>query len=76
VVTKLIDYPDQTEKVILTREEYDEMIKRLHWLDCLEQCGLESWSGCDEAELVFGQTYTSIAAIISDINQKNPEPIY
>lgn len=37
------------EMVSLPRSEYDAMLKRLHWLDCLEQAGVDNWSGIDEA---------------------------
>ena len=55
VVTKLIDYPDQTEKVILTRQEYDELLGEIDFLNCLRACGVDNWDGYDYAVEMFNE---------------------
>lgn len=42
--------PDETvEMVTITREEYDSLVTRSNWLECLEAAGVENWEGIDEA---------------------------
>jgi len=31
--------------VVLTQEEYDELVKRSEWLGWLEQAGVDNWDG-------------------------------
>lgn len=52
-MTFLIDYPDQTEKVILTREEYNELLRGVDFLNCLRACGVDNWDGYDYAIEMF-----------------------
>ncbi|AAQ54964.2 hypothetical protein Bcep22_gp31 [Burkholderia phage Bcep22] len=42
--------PDETvEMVTITREEYDSLVTRSNWLECLEAAGVDNWEGIDEA---------------------------
>lgn len=42
--------PDTTvEMVTITRDEYDSLLTRVHWLDCLEAAGVDKWDGIEEA---------------------------
>lgn len=34
-------------------EEYDQMLKDLEWLNCLENAGVDSWEGYDEALALY-----------------------
>jgi len=35
--------------VTLTKEEYDRLGKRLDWLSCLEDAGVDNWPGIEYA---------------------------
>ena len=37
------------EMVTITKAEYDELIDRVDWLDCLEAAGVDNWEGWEEA---------------------------
>jgi hypothetical protein len=37
---------------ILT-SEYEALLKRVNWLDALEEAGVDNWSGMDEAVRIF-----------------------
>lgn len=37
------------EMVTIPREEYDSLLTRSRWLDCLEAAGVDNWEGIDEA---------------------------
>ena len=38
-----------TETVTNPKSEYDALLKREFWLDCLEAAGVDNWQGYDEA---------------------------
>ena len=40
---------DEDDIVILSKEEYDSLIERNNFLDCLERVGVDNWSGYSEA---------------------------
>lgn len=35
--------------ITIPMEEYENMVERLNWLDCLEAAGVDNWQGIDEA---------------------------
>lgn len=37
------------EMVMIPKAEYEKLLKRDEWLDCLEQAGVDNWSGIDYA---------------------------
>lgn len=39
--------------VAVDAKEYDEMIDRLFWLDCLEDAGVDNWSGIEFAREMY-----------------------
>lgn len=42
--------PDVTvEMVTIPREEYESLLTRVRWLECLEAAGVDNWEGIDEA---------------------------
>lgn len=41
------------ETVTIPQAEYDEMIERIEWLECLEQAGVDNWDGYDEARELY-----------------------
>jgi hypothetical protein len=41
------------EKVTITREEYERLLSRNHMLDCLEDSGVDNWSGYGDAQEMF-----------------------
>ncbi|AEZ50844.1 hypothetical protein DC1_00026 [Burkholderia phage DC1] len=42
--------PDvHVEMVTITRDEYDSLLTRSRWLECLEAAGVDNWEGIDEA---------------------------
>lgn len=39
--------------VTITKGEYDSMQEDCDFLSCLEACGVDNWSGYDEARKMF-----------------------
>ncbi|AFN39095.1 hypothetical protein G167_gp59 [Burkholderia phage BcepMigl] len=39
----------EVEMVTITRDEYDSLLTRSRWLECLEAAGVDNWDGIDEA---------------------------
>lgn len=37
------------EMITITKEEYDDLIARVEWLECLEAAGVDNWNGFEEA---------------------------
>lgn len=35
--------------ITITQEEYDNLVERSRWLECLESAGVDNWSGYDYA---------------------------
>jgi hypothetical protein len=33
--------------IVMTKAEYDNMMDRLDWLECLEAAGVDNWEGID-----------------------------
>jgi hypothetical protein len=40
---------DAEDMVTIPREEYERLLARARWLDCLEAAGVDNWQGIDEA---------------------------
>lgn len=40
-------------QVTINKEAFEEILRRLQWLKALEDAGVESWSGYDEAYLYY-----------------------
>lgn len=41
------------EMVTITRDRYEDMLDRLHFLSCLECAGVDNWSGYDYAQELY-----------------------
>ena len=41
------------EQVTISKEEYEKMQDKLHWLSCIEAAGVDNWDGYDEAREMF-----------------------
>lgn len=41
--------PTNIEMVTITKAEYTRLLKRDDFLGCLEACGVDNWSGFDDA---------------------------
>jgi len=41
------------EMVTIPKSEYDALLKRVKWLDCLEATGVDNWQGVDEAIAMY-----------------------
>jgi hypothetical protein len=37
------------QTITIPVKEYENMVERLNWLDCLEAAGVDNWQGIDEA---------------------------
>jgi hypothetical protein len=37
------------ETITISKREYEELLKKVHFLECLEACGVDNWEGYDEA---------------------------
>lgn len=37
------------ETVTITKKEYEELLESQRWLNCLENAGVDNWSGYDYA---------------------------
>ena len=42
-----------TEYVQVAKEEYEEMLTRIDWLECLESAGVDNWEGFDYAVEIY-----------------------
>ncbi len=43
------------EMVTITKKEYDELIDRSTWLTCLENAGVDNWSGYSFARELYSE---------------------
>lgn len=43
----------KAKTITIPQAEYDEMIERIEWLECLEQAGVDNWDGYDEARELY-----------------------
>lgn len=41
------------ETITISQSEYDELSKRSEFLDCLEACGVDNWSGYGDARIMM-----------------------
>lgn len=42
---------------VITDKEYEEMLKDLVFLSCLEVCGVDNWEGYDYAKEMMSEEY-------------------
>lgn len=42
-------WPDDTESVVISIQEYESLKHSADWLQCLEDAGVDNWSGIDYA---------------------------
>lgn len=47
--------PEVVEMVTITKAEYQRLLDRDDWLDCLEAAGVDNWSGFDDAREIQNQ---------------------
>ena len=40
------------ETVTISKIEYERLLERDEWLDCLEAAGVDNWEGIDEAFII------------------------
>jgi PHD/YefM family antitoxin component YafN of YafNO toxin-antitoxin module len=40
---------DMGDVIILSKEEYNDLMEKIYWLECLEAAGVDNWSGMEEA---------------------------
>lgn len=43
----------QDETITIPMADYQSMVDRLEWLDCLEAAGVDNWQGYDEAQRMY-----------------------
>lgn len=41
------------EKVTITLSEYNELLENSAFLECLQACGVDNWSGYDDARMMM-----------------------
>lgn len=46
---------ENQEMVTITKEEYDRLVDDSYMLSCLEACGVDNWSGWDDAMEMFNE---------------------
>jgi len=44
-----LDSHELSDFLMLSRNQYDELVDRSTWLSCLERAGVDNWQGFDEA---------------------------
>lgn len=42
--------------ITITKKEYDTLVKRDEWLECLEAAGVDNWQGYDEAREILRES--------------------
>ena len=47
------DKAQNLDLVTITREEYEQLVSCAKWLACLENAGVDNWSGYDYARELF-----------------------
>jgi len=40
----------------ISNSEYNDMMKRIKWLEALEAAGVDNWEGIDEAKEIYEET--------------------
>jgi len=48
--------PKDLNLIEIPKEKYDEMLKRIAWLECLEAAGVDNWQGIDEAHKMLEES--------------------
>lgn len=43
------------ETVTITKQHYEELKEAQTWVECLEACGVDNWSGYEDAQEMFKQ---------------------
>lgn len=46
---------NKEETVTIPKAEYEELLKELDWLRCLEATGVDSWEGYDTAREMYSE---------------------
>lgn len=41
--------------IAIDRDEFEAMLDRLHWLECLEDAGVDNWVGFDYARDLYNE---------------------
>lgn len=44
---------EPTENVLMSRERFEELVDAELWLECLEEAGVEFWSGIEHAITIY-----------------------
>lgn len=44
------------DPITISRKEYNDLLDQLHWLQCLENAGVDNWSGWDYALEEYNST--------------------
>lgn len=52
--TVIVDFKP-AETITIPLEDYNKMIARLDWLDCLEAAGVDAWDGYDTAKVMYSE---------------------
>ncbi len=45
------------EKVIISKAEYESLLRESRFLECLNACGVDNWIGYDEASAMLEEEY-------------------
>ena len=45
----------EKETVTINKDEYNEMLEQLRWLQCLENAGVDNWEGCEMAQEMYNE---------------------
>lgn len=45
----------ENDKVVITKDEYDELLEDQRFLRCLERAGVDNWDGYDFAREYFNE---------------------
>lgn len=46
-----------TEHKVITREEYDSLVRDSFMLQCLQDQGVDNWSGYEDAQKAYAEEY-------------------
>lgn len=41
---------NKEETITISKKQYDHLIERVSWLDCLEAAGVDNWCGFEHAQ--------------------------
>lgn len=46
---------ESMDTVVVTRSEYESLLEARAFLDCLDACGVDNWSGYSDAQQMFNE---------------------